>query len=113
MVEGETLFKIGVGFSRVTVALALSVVSAALVAVTVTVFGFGKFCGATYIPAELIVPAVEFPPARPLIDQVTEVLLVPVTEAINGCPAPARTLAVVGATVTATPGQAFSYAPRC
>lgn len=106
-VEGEMLFKIGVGLSTVTVALALAVVSATLVAVTVTVFGFGKACGATYIPAELIVPAVEFPPARPFTDQVTEVLLVPVTDAVNGCPAPARTLALVGAIDTATPGAGF------
>ena len=74
-VEGEMLFRIGVGLSRVTVALALAVVSATLVAVTVTVFGFGKVCGATYIPAELMVPAVEFPPATPFTDQVTEVLV--------------------------------------
>jgi len=101
------LFKIGAGLSTVTVALALAVVSATLVAVTVTVFGFGKVCGATYIPAELIVPAVEFPPATPFTDQVTEVLLVPVTDAVNGCPAPARTLALVVAIDMATPGAGF------
>ena len=96
------MFKIGVGFSSVTAAVALAVASAELVAVTVTVLGFGNVCGATYCPAELMVPAATFPPATPFTDQVTAVLFVPVTETINCCGPPARTFAVGGATATLT-----------
>ncbi len=108
-VDGEMLLKIGTGFSRVTTALALAVGSAALVAATVTVFGAGNVWGAKYIPPELIVPVEEFPLATPFTDQVTAVLLVPVTDTVNCCEAPARTLALVGATVTRTPGAGLGF----
>jgi hypothetical protein len=107
IVEGEMLFRIGVGFSSVTVAVALAVESAVLVAATVTVLEFGNVCGATYCPAELMIPAPPFPPATPFTDQVTAVLLAPVTAAINCCGAPARTFAVGGVTATLTPAEGF------
>ena len=64
---------------RVTVALADFVESAMLVAVTVTVWEPGIEAGAVYRPAEEIVPT------DGLIDQVTAVLLVPKTVAVNCC----------------------------
>jgi hypothetical protein len=50
-----------------------------------------------------MVPTVVLPPVTPLTAQVTASLLVPVTVATKICrPAPARTLAVAGVTVTTT-----------
>jgi hypothetical protein len=54
------------------------------------------------LPEEVIVPVVELPPATLLTDQVTAVLVVPVTEAVNCWELPARTLAGFGATETWT-----------
>ena len=45
-------------------------------------------------------PFAELPPATLFTDQVTAVLLVPVTAAVNCCELPARTLAGLGATET-------------
>jgi hypothetical protein len=74
----------------VTVALALFVVSAPLVAVTVCV----PACeGAVYIPVALIVPAVAFPPATISTDQVTAVFVVFCTVALNCILAPAAIFA--------------------
>ena len=64
---------------RETTPLADLVGSAALRAVTVTVCDVGILDGAVYRPAEEIVPT------DGLIDQVTAVLLVPKTVAVNGC----------------------------
>jgi hypothetical protein len=75
-----------------------------LVAVTVTVGGVGTEAGARYAPEAEIVPMVGFPPTNPLTDQVTVVVPVPVTKAVNCCPEPVCTLAVAGDTVTLTPG---------
>jgi hypothetical protein len=61
------------------------VVSACDTAVTVTVAGLGTTEGAVYSPAVEIVPTVEFPPATPFTCQVTAVLEVPVTVAVNCC----------------------------
>jgi hypothetical protein len=55
------------------------------------------------MPDELIVPAAALPPVTPFTCQVTEVFVVPKTWALNDCVAPARTLAVVGETVSVTP----------
>jgi len=54
-----------------------------LVAVTVTLDGEGKDCGAVYSPDEEIVPALEFPPTTPLTLQFTALELAPVTVAVN------------------------------
>src|ERR1017187_2917768 len=64
---------------RETTALADLVGSAALRAVAVTVCAVIILDGAVYRPAEEIVPT------GGLIDQVTAVLLVPKTVAVNGC----------------------------
>jgi hypothetical protein len=69
----------------VTVALALWVVSTTLVAVTVCVPAWE---GAVYIPAPVMVPDAALPPATESTDQVTAVLLVPCTVAVNCCCAP-------------------------
>ena len=70
----------------VTVALALFVVSTTLVAVTTCV---PDCVGAVYKPEVLMVPTLLLPPATESTDQVTAVLLVPVTAAVNCCCAPA------------------------
>jgi len=70
---------VGVGFISVTALLALFVVSAALVAVTVTEFGFGKVDGAEYFPFASIVPTAADPPFMPLTAHVTLGLLAPLT----------------------------------
>jgi hypothetical protein len=90
----------------VTPLFPIFVLSAALVAVTVIVFGVGRFIGAVYNPVASIVPVVAFPPGTALIDHTTLVFAFPVTAAANVCVAPARTAAVAGVTVTTTP--AFS-----
>jgi hypothetical protein len=75
-----------IGTVTVTAALALSAVAAALVAVTVCE---PAWAGAVYIPALVIVPAAVFPPATESTDHVTAVFVVPWTEAVNCCCAPA------------------------
>jgi hypothetical protein len=75
-----------------TVALALFVVSAALVAVTVCDPGWA---GALYWPVLLMVPTVEFPPLVPSTDQVTAVLVVFCTVTLNWVVPPTATLADV------------------
>ncbi len=72
-----------VGAVRLTAALAFFVVSAALVADTVTLEDEGIVAGAVYTPLDVIVPTVLFPPALPFTAQVTDVLLVPETDAVN------------------------------
>src|SRR6478735_1884879 len=73
----------------VTVALALLVESAALVAVTVWA---PTWVGAVYNPAASMVPVLEFPPAILSTDQFTLVSLVPATAALNCCCAPAASV---------------------
>ena len=77
-----------------TTALAVLVVSAALVARMVTVVA-AETLGAVKLPMLVIDPA--------LADQVTPVLLVPWTLAENCCVAPDATLALVGETEMLTP----------
>lgn len=67
----------GVGFHSVTLLVPLAVVSATLVAFTVTVFGFGRFAGAVYFPFASIVPVALVPPFVPFTDHVTLVFDVP------------------------------------
>jgi hypothetical protein len=69
----------------VTVADADLVVSACETAATVTDAGLGTAEGAVYSPEVEIVPTVELPPATPFTCQVTAVLEVPVTVAVNCC----------------------------
>jgi hypothetical protein len=57
-----------------------------------------------YIPDALIVPVEALPPVTPFTCQVTEVFDDPVTVALNGFVAPARTLALEGEIATVTPG---------
>ena len=83
-------------------ALALTEVSAWLVAWMVTLAGFGKSAGAVYKPALVIVPTVELPPATPLTLQLTAVFDVPVTVAVNCCVLPSNTLELEDDTVIVT-----------
>ena len=69
----------------VTVALADFVVSATEVTVTVTRDGEGITAGAVYTPSESIVPQLVPEQPVPLTLQVTLMLVVPLTEAVNRC----------------------------
>src|SRR5580704_7418221 len=90
----------GGGFKNVTVALAILVLSATLVAVTSSLFGDGIFKGAVKSPIVSIVPTSVFALICPATDQVTAVLVVPVTVAVNCCAAPVTSVALVGEMVT-------------
>lgn len=93
-----------IGANTVTVAVACLLGSACAVAVTVTVGGFGTELGAVYIPLVLIAPqALPEQPLPPRL-QVTFVLLLPVTVAVNCFCCPVVTCAVEGATETTTFG---------
>ena len=83
----------------VTFALADLVLSAALIAVTVTVAGDGSRLGARYVPP-LIVPTVALPPETPFTLQVTAVFEEFVTVAVNCRVRLRRTLALVGEMLT-------------
>lgn len=90
--DTETLTVVVTG-STVTRALAVLVASAALVALMVT------------LVARLTPGAVNFPPSvmvPELVVQCTPVLLVPVTVAVNSCPAPEFMVVEVGETATLT-----------
>src|SRR5213080_2634849 len=86
----------------VTCAEADFVGSACDTAVTVTVAGFVTTAGAVYSPELEIVPTVALPPVTPLTCQVTAVLLVFCTVAVNCCVPPAPTVADIGEIVTRT-----------
>jgi hypothetical protein len=81
-VEGVADTETG-GAVMVTVAAALLVESAALVAVIVTVPGLGMADGAVYRPDVEIVPTCEEPPVIPLTLQTTAVFDVFETAAVN------------------------------
>ena len=83
-----------------TALVPVCVVSAALVAVSVIVFGVGRVAGAVYMPFASIVPSVALPPAVEFTDQVTLLFVLPLTVAANASFAPARIVAVAGVTVT-------------
>jgi hypothetical protein len=78
-------------------------VSAALVAVRVTLPPGGTVEGEVYKPALETVPSVEFPPASPFTLQVTAVLVVPFTVAVNCCVFDTGTDAVAGDRLTEIP----------
>jgi len=88
-----------------TGALADAVVCAALCAVTVTELD-GTDLGAVYMPDEVTVPTVEFPPSAPFTIQFTAVLLVPETAALNCWEYPTCRVALAGETETDTAGAA-------
>ena len=88
------------GGINVTEAEADLVVSAWLVAVTVTVSCVAMFDGAVYRPLALIVPT----PAG-LIDQVTALLQAPETPATNCCVCPTPSVAARGVRITAAGGS--------
>ena len=69
-----------------------------------TGFVAGTAAGAVYNPVVEIVPTVAFPPITPFTCQVTAVLLVFVTVAVNCCVRLMATLTDFGATVTLIPG---------
>ena len=97
-----------VGHVIVTLALPVFVLSATLVAVTVTFGGEGGTAGAVYValsfPLATIVPTAELPPAIPFTLHVTPVagLSVPVTVATKTCAPNAGTVADAGDTFTVT-----------
>jgi len=84
------------GGSRFTVAVAVFVVSAWLVAVTCTTRAADTEIGAVYSPFADSVPTCGF------IDHVTPVLLLPVTLAVNCCDCEANSVVVGGVTCTDT-----------
>lgn len=91
--------EIRTGGLSVTVAVADLVVSATLVALTVTVCCADTVAGAVYSPPLLTVPT----PAG-LIDHVTAVLARSVTVAVNCCVPPCPNVTVVGDMVTVPGG---------
>jgi hypothetical protein len=86
----------------VTTAEALLVESACDVAVTAIADGVGTVAGAVYNPLLSTVPHAE--PAQPAPDtlQLTALLVVPVTVAVNCLVSPANTCALVGEILTTT-----------
>jgi hypothetical protein len=86
----------------VTPALAVFVVSACAIALTVTVAGVGTTLGAVYRPVVEMKPTVVVPPVTPFTCQVTAVLVLFVTAAVNCCVALMLTDAEVGEIVIVT-----------
>lgn len=86
--------------TTVTVAVADFVGSATEVAVTVTCGGLGTAVGAVYKPLDEIVPQALPEQPLPLRVQVTLMLEVPLTVAVNCCVIPVTTCAVPGETLT-------------
>jgi hypothetical protein len=87
----------GAGGFNVTVAVAVLLVSATLVAVTVTVWTAAIVAGAVYNPVLDTVPAVVG-----LMLQLTCVFALPVTVAVNCCVCDPNRFAVPGPTLTTT-----------
>ena len=90
--------------SNVTTAVPV-VPSTMEVAFTTTVEGLGSAAGAVYRPKVEIDPQASAKHAGPETLQVTKVLLVPVTVAVNCCWLLVKTLAVKGETVTVTAAE--------
>lgn len=90
--------------TTVAVTVAETVVSATLVAVTLTVAGKGKSAGAVYAPAAEMVPAAALPPTTPFTLQTTAVFAVFVTVAVKLCGFPKMTEALPGETLTTIAG---------
>jgi hypothetical protein len=89
---------------RLAVALALWEGSAALLAVSVTLGGAGRICGAVKSPLGSIVPQVAPLQPDPVTLQFTAVLLELLTVGVNCCVAPSLTEAVDGEMLTLTAG---------
>src|SRR5262249_55925309 len=87
----------------VGVALDDCVMSAWATAATVTVAGFGTAPGAVYSPVASILPIALLPGVIPFTVQLTALLLLPVTEAVNCCFWLGTRFAVGGDTLTVTP----------
>jgi hypothetical protein len=102
LVEG--LIEIVTAGCRLTVAVAFLVLSAELVAVTVTVCAEVIDAGAVYRPL------VEIVPADGLIAQVTAVFVEPETEAVNCCVLPAARVLVEGLIEIVTAGCRLTVA---
>jgi len=94
----------------VTVAVALLVPSATLVAVIVCV---PESCGAVYRPAAVIDPVVVFPIPAESIAQMTFWLLEPATAAVNCCCAPGLSVRDDGSNVTDTGPPEFVDGGPC
>ena len=88
------------GGTTVTVEVADFAESATEVALTVTCAGTGTAVGAVYNPLDETVPQALPEQPLPLTDQVTLVLDVPPTVAVNCCVFPATTCALPGDTLT-------------
>lgn len=86
----------------ITMAVLDFVVSATDVAVTFRNDGLGTDAGAVYRPPGVMVPQMVPAQPKPVTLQVTAVLLVPVTAAVNCCCAPVFSWTLAGATVTLT-----------
>lgn len=99
---GLTLLIAGVGFHSVTLLVPLAAEFAAAVALMLIVLEVGRLAGAVYIPAAVIVPVLALPPATPFTNQFTVWSDAPVTVALKGCAAPARTFAEPGRMLTDT-----------
>jgi len=84
-------------------ATAIFVGCACETAAMVTVDGDGTAGGALYKPVASIVPSVASPPVTPLTCQMTAVLEVLATEAVNFCVPETGTEVLVGVTVILTP----------
>ncbi len=84
---------------RLTVALALWEGSAALRAVSVTLGGAGRICGAVKSPVSIVPQAAPLQP-DPATLQFTAVLLELLTVAVNSCVTPSLTEAVGGEMLT-------------
>ena len=66
--------------------------------------GDGTLAGAIYVPVALMVPSAAFPPATPFTFQMTPVLLVFLTVAVNRRLLSTRTLTLIGEIVMVTGG---------
>jgi len=90
--------------TMVTVADACFEGSATLCAVRTAVVAAGKFAGAVYTPAALIVPLLALPPLTPFTLQETLVSRALLTVATKVCVFPNSTEALPGVTATLTDG---------
>jgi hypothetical protein len=88
--------------TMITVAVLDFVVSATDVAVTFRNDGLGSDAGAVYRPPAVMVPQLVPAHPKPVTLQVTAVLLVPVTAALNSCCAPVFSWTLAGEIVTPT-----------
>jgi len=75
-----------------------------LATVTLTAGFAGRICGAVKMPVDEIVPIAAVPPGMPPTLQLSAVLSVFTTLAVNGAELPSSTVAVGGAMLTETGG---------